>query len=105
MLWRNLEKLGVPSIGSALKIGDTAADMQEAVNAGCLCAGVLEGSSMVGLSEKEFAGLSAGEAEKILADATDKYKEAGADFVIEDITVLPHLIEALSRGEEHEYRV
>jgi len=80
MIWRNLEKLGVPSIHNVLKIGDTEVDMQEAKNAGCLCVGVLKGSSMLALNGNEDA-------------ARQKYMEAGADYVIEDISELPVLIE------------
>lgn len=85
MLWKNLEKLGVKSIHSVLKVGDTEADMQEAKNAGCLCAGVLEGSSMLAMNgDKEIA--------------KQKYIEAGADYVIESIEDLPNLIEKLNIG-------
>jgi phosphonoacetaldehyde hydrolase len=105
MLWRNLEKLNVLSINEVLKVGDTAADMREAVNAGCLCVGVLKGSSMVGLSEDEFDELSAIRSDIIFSDARRRYKDAGANFVIEDIFELPDLIEAIAEGKEYEYRV
>jgi len=83
MLWRNLEKLGTKSIHHTLKIGDTEADMQEGKNAGCLCVGVLKGSSMLALNgDKEIA--------------KQKYIEAGADYVIEDISALPALIKSLN---------
>jgi len=80
MIWRNLEKLCVPSIHNVLKIGDTEVDMQEAKNAGCLCVGVLKGSSMLALNGNEET-------------ARQKYMEAGADYVIEDFSELPALIE------------
>jgi phosphonoacetaldehyde hydrolase len=95
MLWRNLEKLGVSSIGEALKAGDTAADMQEGKNAGCLCVGILKGSSMVGLSEKELAQKTNAETVALFDTARQKYMEAGADYVIEDIGCLPELIKSL----------
>jgi len=84
MLWRNLEKLGVKSIHNVLKIGDTEVDMQEGKNAGCLCVGVLKGSSMLAMN---------GDEEK----SRQKYMEAGADYVIEDISALPALIESLNQ--------
>jgi phosphonoacetaldehyde hydrolase len=84
MLWRNLEKLGILSIHNAIKIGDTEADMQEGKNAGCLCVGVLKGSSMLALN---------GDKER----ARQKYMEAGADFVLEDISALPVLIKSLNQ--------
>ncbi len=84
MLWRNLEKLRTASINNALKIGDTEADMQEGKNAGCLSVGVLKGSSMLALSGDEEI-------------SRQKYIEAGADYVIEDIGALPALIKSLNQ--------
>jgi phosphonoacetaldehyde hydrolase len=86
MLWCNLEKLGVSSIHNVLKIGDTEVDMQEGKNAGCLCAGVLKGSSMLALNGDEEI-------------ARQKYMEAGADYVIEGISELPALIKSLNQKE------
>jgi len=99
MLWRNLEKLGVLSIGNVLKIGDTAADMHESKNAGCLCVGVLKGSSTLGLTSEELNAKNPDEAIALFETAKQKYKEAGADFIIEDFTFLPELIEAINRGK------
>jgi phosphonoacetaldehyde hydrolase len=99
MLWRNLEKLGVSSIGETLKIGDTAADMAEGVNAGCLCAGVVKGSSMLGLSLAESAAKSPSETLALMKTAKERYKKAGADYVIEDISVLPELIDFINQEE------
>ncbi|MDR1246145.1 MAG: phosphonoacetaldehyde hydrolase [Clostridiales Family XIII bacterium] len=95
MLWRNLEKMGILSINSALKVGDTAADMHEGKNAGCLCVGVIEGSNMLGLRENELRALNGDERRGAFEDVRRRYAEAGADFVIEDISALPDLIESL----------
>ena len=95
MLWRNLEQLRVPSICEVLKIGDTAADMQEAKNAGCRCVGVLKGSNMLGLSMEEFQALSIGQQQVLFSEAKRNYLAAGADYVIEDITQLPKLIKRI----------
>ncbi|MDR1532000.1 MAG: phosphonoacetaldehyde hydrolase [Clostridiales bacterium] len=98
MLWRSLEKLGVLSISEALKIGDTAADMREGNNAGCLCVGVIKGSSVLGLGAGEFARLGAAEKAALFTAAERIYREAGADFVLSEITELPGLIRRLGRG-------
>jgi len=99
MLWRNLEKLGISSIGEVLKIGDTAADMQEGENAGCLSVGVLKGSNMLGLTEDELAAKSGEETLALFESARQNYREAGANFIIEDFTVLPDLITALNQAK------
>lgn len=100
MLWRNLEKLGVTSIREVVKIGDTAADIEEGNNAGCITVGVIKGSNMQGLSEKEFDTLSAVEIAVTFETVKQKYIKAGADYVIDDITGLPKLISQINnRGE------
>ncbi|MDR1464610.1 MAG: phosphonoacetaldehyde hydrolase [Oscillospiraceae bacterium] len=96
MLWRNLELLRVGSIHEVLKIGDTAADMQEAKNAGCRCVGVLVGSSMVGLSAEELAALNGDAREALFARAKEQYFAAGADDVIPDIASLPAFLRSLA---------
>lgn len=97
MLWRNLEKLGVTSIEEVVKVGDTAADMEEGKNAGCITVGVVKGSNMLGLSEDEFNALSAAEFAAHCNATKKKYEAAGADYVIDDITSLPELIELINR--------
>ena len=97
MIWRNLEKLRVLSASEALKVGDTAADMQEGKNAGCLCVGVIKGSSMLGLREAELNDMRADEKRLAFEETERRYMQAGADRVIEDIAALPDLIESLWR--------
>jgi len=96
MVWRNLEILKVPDIRSVVKVGDTAADMEEGKNAGCICVGVLKGSSMMGLSEKEYAQMPAHKVYELTTEAYNKYIDAGANYVIDDITALPKLIESIN---------
>ncbi|MCL2200818.1 MAG: phosphonoacetaldehyde hydrolase [Oscillospiraceae bacterium] len=92
MIWRNLEALGCSHIGEVLKIGDTEADMQEGKAAGCLSAGIIIGSSVLGLSERELAALADSRKEELFAEARQKYYASGADFVIDSIIELPQLI-------------
>ena len=58
MIFENLKKLEVASVGAAVKIGDTVSDIQEGLAAGMLSLGIVEGSSVMGLSEAEYAALS-----------------------------------------------
>ena len=102
MVWRNLERLGARSIGETLKIGDTAADIHEGKNAGCLSVGVLKGSSMLGLTEEELSSMSHAEARTLFDAARQNYMDAGADYVIADITALPDLITSINtRAANH----
>ena len=80
-----------------VKVGDTVADIEEARNAGCVSVGVLRGSSQVGLSEDETAATSIGRLSALFDQATQTYEQAGADFVIEEISDLPDLVDILSQ--------
>lgn len=85
MIFKNMETLGITGVDRVIKIGDTISDIREGVNAGVRTIGILEGSSLVGLSENEFAGLSSRNKEDVLEQARNKYLEAGADWVVNDI--------------------
>ena len=73
------------SVDKVIKAGDTISDIREGKNAGVFTVGILEGSSLVGLSKEEFEALPEEEKEVRLAAAEQKYKEAGADAVVRDI--------------------
>jgi len=88
----------VSDIREVVKVGDTIADIEEGNNAGCVSVGVIKGSSVLGLNEKELAGKSKAETASLLKDAKRKFICAGADYVIDDITALPKLITALRLG-------
>jgi len=95
MLWRNLEKLRVSSARSAIKVGDTAADIEEGAAAGCVTVGILKGSSMLGLNETEYACLPYAECKRLCEEARKRYFAAGATYVLDTIATLPALIETL----------
>ncbi|MCL2819192.1 MAG: phosphonoacetaldehyde hydrolase [Actinomycetia bacterium] len=101
MIWLNIELLKTPSVLHVLKVGDTAADMQEGKFAGCLSAGVLRGSSMVGLSEDECDELDTTRREAIFDEAKQNYYKAGADFVIERFSDLPELIDTIETTDRN----
>jgi len=52
---------------------------------------------MLGLSEEELARKTNEEIASLFETARQKYLEAGADYVIEDIGALPELIKSLNR--------
>ncbi|MCI6990061.1 MAG: phosphonoacetaldehyde hydrolase [Clostridiales bacterium] len=92
MVFRNLEALGVSSTAAALKIGDTAADIAEGKAAGLLSVGVVEGSSIMGLSQEEYEALSPEEQDACKAKVHHRYEELGADFILENMSELDDLI-------------
>lgn len=92
MIFKNMEALGLCDVRRVLKVGDTASDIAEGKNAGVKTVGIIEGSSMMGLTKEEYESLSAAE-RAVYDDKTKKsYIEAGADYVIQDIRGLLELV-------------
>lgn len=99
MIFRNLEKLNVSSVQAAVKVGDTVADIKEGKNAGLISVGIIEGSSVMALSEEEYTSLSP-EKKKDECDRVRKiYEACGADYVIQHMGELCGLLEAIEQGE------
>ena len=96
MIFRNIEALRLKAPWTVVKIGDTAADIQEAIHAGVWSVGVVVGSSQLGLSYEIFESLS--ETEKLQAiKATEQaFIACGADFTIKTMKELPELIERIN---------
>lgn len=97
MIFRNMEKLGVYPPHRAVKVGDTVSDIAEGKNAGVWSVGVITGSSELGLDRLELASLSASERLYKFRRTQRNFYSAGADFVINEITELPMLIEKINR--------
>lgn len=85
MIFENMKTLKVSSVENAIKVGDTVSDILEGKNAGLFTIGILEGSSVLGLSQEEYEALSETERQEKLSQAEEKYKKAGADAVVRDI--------------------
>ncbi|MBB5264851.1 phosphonoacetaldehyde hydrolase [Catenibacillus scindens] len=92
MIFRNMEALGLQNVARVMKVGDTVADIKEGKNAGVVTVGIIEGSSVMGLTREEYEALSP--QEKQAADERTKkvYEDAGADFVMQDIRGILELI-------------
>lgn len=97
MIFKNLEALGVSSVDAAIKVGDTAADIKEGKNAGLISVGVIEGSSVMALSELEFEKLSGSERAVKYAETAKVYRDCGADYVIDNLSELPALIDEIEK--------
>ena len=68
-----------------MKVGDTVSDILEGKNAGLVTVGILEGSSVMGLTQEEYEALSPEEREAADKKAEQTYLEAGADYVVRDV--------------------
>jgi phosphonoacetaldehyde hydrolase len=92
MLWKNLQILKVRDIRRVIKVGDTTSDVAEGKNAGCFTVGILEGSSILGLSLEEIKKIPEVELNSRKEIAASKYRNAGADMVLNNISELFGLI-------------
>jgi len=96
MCYKNAENLGVFPMSAIVKVGDTAADIKEGVNAGCWSVGVVEGSSELGLKLSEAKMKTNEEFEMLCKAAEARFYRAGAHCVIRTINQLPALINEIN---------
>lgn len=88
MIFRNIEALGIKKVRRVLKVGDTVSDIKEGKNAGVWSAGIVVGSSEMGLTLEEYEALSEEEKETRCREVADRFLDAGADkvfYTIEDL--------------------
>lgn len=103
MLVENARRLGVASMASIVKIGDTVADVLEGRRAGAWSIALTRTGNEIGLDEDEWAALPYDAREARLAEAEARLLEAGAHYVVEsllDAVPLTDVIELrMARGE------
>lgn len=103
MCYLNALRLQVYPLEAMVKIGDTLADVQEGLNAGMWTIGVTRTGNELGLSREEAASLEPGELASRLRGVADKFRAAGAHYVVESVADCPALIAEVSgrlaRGE------
>lgn len=92
MVFKNMQALGIQRVDQVMKVGDTVSDIKEGKNAGVYTVGVIEGSSVLGLSQEEYESLSEAEREKRVFRVREKFLEAGADAVIRNMKELVELL-------------
>ncbi len=85
MIYRNMETLHVNHVDDVVKVGDTVSDIKEAKAAGVFAIGIIEGSSVVGMTKDEYDNLSESDKLKVNEKAKKVYLDAGADAVIQDM--------------------
>jgi len=100
MIYRAMESLGVFPPSSVVKVGDTVADIQSGLSAGCWSIGVCDSSSLVGLSLSQLNELDADQREAKLANARETIMNAGAHAVIDTIADLPQLLSEFGNSNQ-----
>ncbi|WP_172199715.1 phosphonoacetaldehyde hydrolase [Saccharibacillus qingshengii] len=96
MIFANMIRLDMGMPRQVVKVGDTASDMQEARSAGAWAVGVVEGSSMLGLTLEEKNALKPEELRERAELARQQFIRSGAHHVIDRIEDLPELIEVIN---------
>ncbi len=96
MIFECMKKLSVESVANIIKVGDTKMDILEGKNAGVITVGLLEGSNMLGLSKDEYSKLTKSEQDELKLIAKQKYLDAGANFVINNMSELLDVIKAIN---------
>lgn len=97
MVYKNMEALKVSSVDAVVKVGDTVADIKEGKSAGIISIGIVEGSSIMGLSEEEYKQLSDVQKEENIRRVQKVYESCGADYIIMNMSELPALIENIEK--------
>jgi len=95
MIFKNMEMLNVCPPSSVVKVGDTLADVAEGINAGVWTVCVLESSSMIGKSERELLSTPQRSLEVMYRKVRKQYAEAGAHFVIKNLSELEGVLERI----------
>ena len=89
MIFRNMEALDIKKVRRVLKVGDTVSDIKEGRNAGVWSAGIVVGSSEMGLTLEEYEALTQEEKSRRCDEVAQKFLDAGADkvfYTMEDLT-------------------
>jgi phosphonoacetaldehyde hydrolase len=103
MMYYAARQLGVYPLRTFVKVGDTPADIGEALNAGAWAVSVVKTGNEIGLSREALAALGEEEREERCRAAREKFAGLGAHYVIDSVAELLPVVDAISerieRGE------
>jgi phosphonoacetaldehyde hydrolase len=102
MVYKNMENLSTFPTHKIVKIGDTMADIQEGLNAGTWVVAVTKSGNELGMSLDEIENSPVDIVESKVKAAKEKFKKAGAHFVVDGIwdcmPVLNEIDEMIEKG-------
>jgi phosphonoacetaldehyde hydrolase len=102
MIFKSMEHLEVWPPAAVVKVGDTVADVEEANNAGVWSVAVVESSSLVGKSQSALQALPAKDRASLIRHTSRRLAEAGAHYVIKNLSQLEETIEEINRRLERD---
>lgn len=98
MLYKNMDNMNITAIHSVLKVDDTTSGIGEGLNAGCWTVGVSRYSNYMNINSLEEENtLSDKEIIKRNLYSREKLINAGAHYVIDDLSGLPKVIEDINQ--------
>lgn len=95
MLFRAMEAMRVFPPELVVKVGDTAADIDEGLNAGSWTVGISRTGNFVGLAEGDLDALPPVERAQLIDEAAATLRARGAHLVVESIADLPGAIDQI----------
>lgn len=93
MIFRLMQELDAFPPQCVVKVGDTAADIEEGRNAGCWTAGVIDSGNEIGLSAKEWQTLTPAEQEERQHNVVRKLLQTCASDWLPTLADLPAAID------------
>jgi phosphonoacetaldehyde hydrolase len=96
MAFQNAMLMNTYPMSSLIKVGDTVADIEEGLNAGMWSIAVVESSNDLGLSLAEIKSMPPQDLHRRKQEIKEKFKAAGAHFVIDTVADLPGLIDRIT---------
>ena len=97
MTWKALIELDAWPARACIKVDDAPVGILEGKLAGCWTVGLSASGNGVGLDQKALAALPSVERQERLAKAEAELREAGADYIIEDVSHLPGIVRDIAR--------
>lgn len=92
MIYAAAVKMQVYPLGAVIKVGDTASDIKEGLNAGVWSVGVAGTGNTIGLPEADFRALNATEQTDKVRKGRRDLQAAGAHYVVDTLAELTSVI-------------
>jgi phosphonoacetaldehyde hydrolase len=103
MLYENAVRLQVYPLAAIAKIGDTVADIHEALNAGAWAVGVGATGNAIALSQSGFQALPADERSARIAASRAELERAGAHYVVDTLAELDSVLDDIDARLQSAY--
>jgi len=97
MTWKALIALDAWPARACIKVDDSAVGIEEGRYAGCWTVGLSASGNGVGMTRENYSALPVEERRTKLSAAEESLREAGADFVIEDVSQLMPVVHEIAR--------